>query len=67
MLDDLFCLPVTSGVVGILEGRYFAPGNDLCRPHHPLESHAGVGGAVAVPGGETARQHVLNCAPVKDS
>ena len=40
-------LPVTSGAVGDLEGRYFAPGDALCRPHHPLESPAVVGGVVA--------------------
>ena len=37
----------------------------LCRPHHPLESLAVVGGAVAVPGGDAARQDALNCASVK--
>ena len=35
------------------------------RPHHPLESPAVAGGAVAVPGGDTARQDALDCAPVK--
>ena len=35
------------------------------RPYHPLESPAG--GAVAVPGGDTARQDALNCASVKVS
>ena len=48
VLDDLFVLPVTSGAVGVLEGRQCAPGDALGRPHHPLESHAVAGGAVAV-------------------
>ena len=65
VLDDLFGLPVTSGGVGVLEGRRFAPGDALCRPHYPLESLTVVGGAVAVPGGHTARQHALDCASVK--
>ena len=51
-LDDLFGLPVTSG-------------DALYRPHHPLESPAVVGGTIAVPGGDTARQDALNCASVK--
>ena len=34
VLDDLFDLPVTSGAVGVLEGRLFAPGDLLCRPQH---------------------------------
>ena len=55
VLDDLFGLPVTSGAVGVLEGRQCAPGDALGRPHHPLESPAVAGGAVAVPGGDTAR------------
>ena len=38
-LDDLFGL-VTSGGVGVLEGRKFAPGDALGRPYHPLESLA---------------------------
>ena len=42
-----FVLPVTSGVVGVLEGRQFDPGDALGRPHHPLESPVVVGGAVA--------------------
>ena len=41
-----------------------AGGDALCRPHYPLESLTVVGGAVAVPGSDTARQDVLNCAPV---
>ena len=61
VLDNLFCLPVTSGVVDVLEGRYHALG----RPHHPLESPEVVGGAVTVSGGDTARHDALNCAPVK--
>ena len=54
VLDDLSGLPVTSGAVGVLEGRQFAPGDALCRPHHPLESLVVEGGAVA-----------LDCASVK--
>ena len=65
MVDDLFGLPVTSGAVGDLEGRQCAPGDALGRPHHPLESPAVAGGAVAVPGGDTAQQNALNCASVK--
>ena len=63
VLDDLFGLPVTSGAVGVLEGRQCTTGDALGRPHHPLESPAVAGGAVAtqsdavaVPGGDTARQ-----------
>ena len=41
------------------------PGDVLGRPHYPLESPAVVGGAVAVPGGDTARQDALDCASVK--
>ena len=48
VLVDLFGLPVTSGAVGVLEGRWFAPGDALGRPHHPLESLVVEGGAVAV-------------------
>jgi hypothetical protein len=48
VLDDLFGLPVTSGAVGVIEGR----------PRHPLESPAVAGGAVAVPFGIQARQDV---------
>ena len=36
VLGDLFSLSVTSGVVGVLEGKYFALGDASCRPHHPL-------------------------------
>jgi hypothetical protein len=58
---DLFGLPVTLGPVGVLDGRTFAPEVDaLCRPHHTLESLAVVGGAIAIPGGDAARQDVLN-------
>ena len=60
VLDYLFCLPVTLGAGGALEGSV-AWG----RLHHPLESPAVVGGAVAVPGGDTAQQDALNCASVK--
>ena len=59
-----FGLSLTLGAVGVLEGREFDPGDALCRPHHPLESLAVVGGAVAVPG--TARQDALDCASEKD-
>ena len=54
ILGDLFGLPVTSGAVGVLEGRQCAPGDALGRPHHPLESPVVVGGAVVVPGSDTA-------------
>ena len=54
VLDDLFGLPVTSGAICVLEGRQYSPGDALCRPHHPLESLAVEGGAVAVPGCDTA-------------
>ena len=56
ILDYLFFLPVTSGVVDVLEGRYLAPCDALCRPNHPLESPAVVGGAVTVSGGDTANR-----------
>ena len=65
VLDDFYGLPVTSGGVGVLESRHFAPGDALCRPHYPLESLTVVGGAVAVPGGDTARQDALDCASVE--
>ena len=65
VLDDLFGLPVTSGAVCVLEGRQCAPGDVLGRPHHPLESPAVAGGAVAVPGGDTAQKDALKCASVK--
>ena len=58
-------LPVTSGAVGVLEGRQGAPSDAMGSPHHPLESPAVVGGAVAVPGGDTARRDAFNCAAVK--
>ena len=54
VLDDLFGLLVTSGAVGVLEGRQCAPGDALCRAHDPLESLAVAGSAVAVPGDDTA-------------
>ena len=41
------------------------PDDALGRLHYPLESPAVGGGAVAVPGGDTARQDALNCASVK--
>ena len=53
VLDDLYGLPVTSG------------GDALCRPHYPLESLTVVGGEVAVPGSDTARQDALDCASVE--
>ena len=65
VLDDLFGLPMASGAVGVQEGGEFAPGDALGRPHPPLESFAVVGGAVAIPGGDTARQDALNRASVK--
>ena len=65
VLDDLFDLPVTSCAVYVLESRQFALGDALGRPHHLLESPAVAGGAVAVPGVDTARQDALNCASVK--
>ena len=65
VLDYLVGLPVTSGAVGVLEGRQCAPGDVLGRPHHLLESPAVVGGAVAVQGGDIDRQNALNCASVK--
>ena len=67
VLDDLFGLPVTSGAVGVLEGRQCVPGDALGRPYHPLESPAVAGSAVAVAGSDTARQGALNCASVKVS
>ena len=65
VLDDLFGLPVTSGAVGVLEGRQCSPGDTLGRPHHSLESSVVAGSAVAVPASDTARQDALNCASVK--
>ena len=48
VLDDLFGLPVTSGAVGVLEGRQ-------CDPVMRWADCPAVGGsAVAVPGGDTA-------------
>ena len=65
VLDDLYGLPVTSGAVGVMEGRQFAPGDALYRPHHPLESLVVEGGAVVVPGCDTGQQDALDCASVK--
>ena len=48
VLDDLFGLPVTSGAVGVLEGRQCAPGDASGRSHHPLESLAVAGGSVGI-------------------
>ena len=62
VLDDIFGLPVTLGAVCVLEGRSFFPGDVLGRPHHSLESPVG---AVALPGGDTARQDSLNFTSVK--
>ena len=56
---------MTLGAVGVLEGRQYAPGDTLGRPHHPLERFACAGGAVAVPGSDTARQDAFNCGSVK--
>ena len=64
VLDDIFCLPVTSDAVGVLEGRKFAYGDALGRTHHHQETLAVEGGAVAVPGGDTARQDAFDCASV---
>ena len=65
VLENLFGLPVILGAVGHQERREFVPGDALCRPHHPLKSPAVRGGAVAVPGGDSARQDALNGAAVK--
>ena len=65
VLDDLFGIPVISAVVGVMEGRLFFPSDALCRSHHPLENFAVEGGAVAVPGCDTARQDALDCASVQ--
>ena len=64
VLDHIFGL-VTLGAVGVLEGRQCAPGDELGRLHNPLESPAVAVVAVAVPGGDTARQNALSCASVK--
>ena len=39
----------------------------LYRLHHPLKSLAVVGGAVAIPGGDTVQQDALDGASVKVS
>ena len=57
--DCLFGLPVIPGAVGVL-----VSGSVLGRPHHPLESPAVAGGAVAVPACDTDWQDALNCASV---
>jgi radical SAM superfamily enzyme with C-terminal helix-hairpin-helix motif len=49
VLDDLF---VTSGAVGVMEGRQFALSDALCRPNHRLE-------CLAVEGGEVAYQALI--------
>ena len=67
VLDDLFDFPVTLGAVGVLEGKQCAPGDALSKTHHPLECPAVAGGAVALPGGDTARQDALNCESVEVS
>ena len=46
VLNDPFGLPVTLDAVGVLEGKQFAPGDVLGRPHHRLESPAVVGGTI---------------------
>ena len=63
--DDLFNLPVILGTVGVMEGGLLAPGDALCRSHHPLESLVVEGSAVAVPDCDTARHDALDCASVK--
>ena len=50
VVNYLFNLPVTSGAVGVLEGRQCAPGDAFGRPHPPPVA----GGAVDVPGNDTA-------------
>jgi hypothetical protein len=65
VLDDLFGFAVTSGSVVVLEDRQFAPGDALCRQHHPLGEPCGSGGAVALPDCDTAQQDALDCASVK--
>ena len=65
VLDDLFGFPVTPGAVDVLEGRQCAAGDELSRPHHPLECPAVACGAVTVPGGDIAQQYALNGPSVK--
>ena len=62
---DLFGLPVTSGSVGVLEGRQCAPSDALGKSHHPLESPAVVDGAIAVPGGDRAQHDAPNGASIE--
>ena len=64
VLDYLFGLPLTLGAVGP-GGQVVSPADVLGRSHHPPESPAVVGGAVAIPGGDTARQDALYCASIK--
>ena len=64
-LMKFLAFPVTPGAVDVLGGRQCAPGDVLVRPQHPLKSPVVLGGAVAVPGGDTARQDALNGASVK--
>jgi hypothetical protein len=63
--DDLLGLPVTPGAVDVLKGRQCDPSDALGRPHPSLESPAVANGAVAIPGGDTARQDALNGSSVK--
>ena len=64
VLGDLFGLPVSLGAVDVLGGKVVYPRCALGRLHHPLESPAVAGSAVAGPDGDTARQEALNCAYV---
>jgi hypothetical protein len=41
------------------------PGDELGRPHHPLENSAVEGSVVSIPGGDTVRQDALNGASVE--
>ena len=63
----IFGLPVTSDAVVVLEVRQYAPGDALGRRYHLLESPVVAGGAVSVPGDDTAQQDDLNCPSVKVS
>ena len=65
VLNDLLGLPLTPSSVNVLEGRQYAPGDALGCPHHPLESDAVEGGAVAIPGGDASRQNSLNVSSVE--
>ena len=55
VLDTHPGLPVTPDAKDAPEGRQCSPHDALGRPHHPLESPAVAGGAVTVPGDDTAR------------